>query len=71
MVGCATPKIETKIVLPHIPAETRAPCDISDREVKTVKELAILATEHLRSAECANGKIEAIDEILTEAEAGP
>jgi hypothetical protein len=36
--------------------------------VQTVNELAVLATEHLKSAECANGKIEAIDAILKRAE---
>jgi hypothetical protein len=34
--------------------------------VQTVNELAALATEHLRSAECANGKIKAVADILSE-----
>jgi hypothetical protein len=51
-------------VQPDIPKETLTPCAISDRKVKTVNELAVLATEHLRSAECANGKIEAIAKIV-------
>jgi len=51
-------------VAPDIPAETLTPCPISDRQVSTVKDLAALATEHLRAAECANGKIEAIKQIL-------
>lgn len=51
-------------VTPDIPAETLTPCPISDRQVTTVKDLAALATEHLRAAECANGKIEAIKKIL-------
>ena len=40
------------------------PCPISDRKVRTVNELAALATEHLRSAECANGKLAAVAEIV-------
>lgn len=56
--------IEYVYVQPDIPGETLTACPISDRQVKTVKELAALATEHLRSAECANGKIEAIADVL-------
>lgn len=48
--------IEYVYVKPEFPPETLTPCEISDRQVKTVKELAILATEHRRTAECANGK---------------
>lgn len=55
---------EVVFVRPDIPGETLTPCQISERQARTVKELAILATEHLRSAECANGKIGAIAEIL-------
>lgn len=59
------PQIEYVTVKPDIPTETLTPCEISDRKVSTVKELAALATEHLRSAECANGKIEAIAGIVS------
>jgi hypothetical protein len=62
-MGC-DPQIEYVTIKPDIPAETLTPCQISDRKVSTVKELAALATEHLRSAECANGKIETVAEIV-------
>ena len=58
-------QIEYVTVKPDIPTETLTPCAISDRKVSTVKELAALTTEHLRSAECANGKIEAIADIVS------
>jgi len=45
---------------PDIPPELLEPEPISDREARTVRELAILATEHLTSAQNANAKIEAI-----------
>ncbi len=61
--SCPGP-IEYVYVKPEIPGETLTPCPISDRRPETVNELAILATEHLRSAECANGKIEAVAEVL-------
>ena len=66
LMGCE-PKIEYVQIKPDIPSETLTPCPISKRKVQTVNELAALATEHLRSAECANGKIEAISKILTAA----
>jgi len=63
-------RIEYVETRPEIPGETLTPCLISDRQARTVNQLAILATEHLRSAECANGKIEAIAEILGQPESG-
>lgn len=68
LTACATPQTEYVYIAPEIPTETLLPCEISDRQVSTVKQLAALATEHLRSAECANGKIETINEILNEEE---
>ena len=63
-MGCG-PKIEYVAVKPDFSPETLTPCPISERKVQTVNELAVLATEHLRSAECANGKIEAIAAIVS------
>lgn len=68
LMGCSPPPIDQVFLLVNVPAETRQPCPLSDRKVSTVKELAALATEHKGTALCANGKIAAIDEILTEAE---
>lgn len=67
LTACVKPQTEYVEAKPEIPAETLTPCPISDRKVSTVKELAALATEHLRSAECANGKIEAVRKILEDA----
>ena len=64
LTACAAPTIEYVYVTPDVPAATLQPCPISDRRVQTVKELAVLAAEHRRSAECANGKIEAVADIL-------
>jgi hypothetical protein len=64
LTACGGTTIEYVEVKPDIPSETLTPCPISDRKVRTVNELAALATEHLRSAECANGKIEAVAEII-------
>lgn len=64
LTACAPAGVEYVTIRPDIPGETLTPCAISDRRAETVNELAILAAEHLRSAECANGKIEAITEIV-------
>lgn len=61
-IACAP--TEYIFVSPEIPSETLTPCPISDRQVRTVNELAALATEHLRSAECNAGKVEAIARIV-------
>jgi|GEM_PF-4971562 hypothetical protein len=57
------------MVVPEVSASLRSPVPISDRRAETVRDLAILATEHLVAAQQANAQIEAIDEILTCAEA--
>ena len=69
--GCLKVSDRHTFISAQVPEETLTPCAISPRKVKTVNELAILATEHLRSAECANGKIETIAEILAKAEPQP
>lgn len=64
LTACGGTTIEYVEVRPNIPSETLTPCPISDRKVRTVNELAALATEHLRSAECANSKIETVARII-------
>lgn len=65
LVACAPTDDPRYIYLPpDFTAETVTPCPISDRNPRTVNELAILATEHLRSAECANGKLETVAKII-------
>ena len=66
MVGCGQ-KIEYVEVRPDVPGELLTPCPISGRQVETVKELAVLATEHRRSAKCANSKITSLAEIINPA----
>ena len=63
LTACAK-ETEYVTIRPDIPAETLTPCPISERKVRTVNELAALATEHLRSAECNAGKIETIARII-------
>lgn len=63
LTACSAPT-EYVAVKPDIPNATLTPCRISDRKAKTVNQLVVLAIEHRRAAECANGKIETIAQII-------
>ncbi|MDF1729538.1 MAG: hypothetical protein P1U53_17490 [Sulfitobacter sp.] len=62
--GTCQPQIEYVTVKPDVPAQLLEPTPISDRKVETYRDLAILATEHLNSAQQANADKAAIREIL-------
>ncbi|WP_259949430.1 hypothetical protein [Sulfitobacter sp. W002] len=62
--GMCQPKIEYVPVKPEVPADLLRPVPISDRRAETYRDLAILATEHLNSAQTANAKIKAIGSVL-------
>ena len=57
-------QIEYVEVKPEIPAQLLEPTPISDRQAKTYRDLAILATEHLNSAQQANADKAAIKQIV-------
>lgn len=59
---------QTRLIVTPIPDDLLEPEPISDRRATTVRQLTILATEHLRSAQNANDKIVAIAEIQRRAE---
>lgn len=61
--SCAEAPPETRTLVLAIPPELLEPVPISDRRATTLRELSLLATEHLAAAQTANGKIEAIAEI--------
>jgi hypothetical protein len=56
--------VEYVPVRPDVPADLLRPCPISDRVAETYRDLAILATEHLNSARCGNGRIVALAKIV-------
>jgi len=68
LTACVEAVTETVFVVPEVSVENRTPCPISQRPVRTNRDLAVLATEFLNTARCANEKIEAVDKILTDAE---
>ncbi|WP_347311346.1 hypothetical protein [Defluviimonas sp. SAOS-178_SWC] len=55
--------------MPEVPADLRAPEVVPARETDTLKGVALLLTDYDEALDRANGKIVAIDTILTDAEA--
>jgi hypothetical protein len=69
MASCSAPPVETRVVVPEVPADLRAPCLVAARDYATLKDVALILTDHVEALDCANGRLAAIDEILTAAEA--
>ena len=67
--ACSAPRIETVTVVPEVGADLRAPCRVVPREYASLKDVALILADHVAALDCANGKIIAIDAILTDAEA--
>ncbi len=63
-LAACQPAIEYVPVRPDVPADLLRPVPISERKAETYRDLAILATEHLNSAETANAKIVALAQIV-------
>lgn len=66
LMGCFGTRTEYVEVKPEVPADLLRPVPLSDRKVKTYRDLAIRATEDRTSARQANAKITALGEILGE-----
>ncbi len=69
LTACGETRVETRMIVPQVSADLRTPVPISDRRAETLRDLSILATEHLVAAQSANAQIVATDAILTCAEA--
>tara|TARA_X000001316_G_scaffold12129_1_gene5693 strand:+ start:789 stop:998 length:210 start_codon:yes stop_codon:yes gene_type:complete len=63
-MACAAPTTETIYIERDVPPDLLVPCVVSDRQAETWREVAVLATEHLNTAQCANAKIEALAQIF-------
>lgn len=60
---------QTELVGPRVPTELRQPCEVEAREYESLRDVALILTDHVEGLECANGRLVAIDAILTEYEA--
>lgn len=67
--SCTVPRVETRVVMPNVPAGLRQPCLAPDRPYETLADVALILSDQVQALDCANGHIAGIDTILTEAEA--
>lgn len=67
LAGCE-PKIEYVNVVVDVPGELRQPVTVPERKAATLKDVGLILADHIEGLDIANGKIAAIDCILTEAE---
>lgn len=57
------------LVGPRVPDELRQPCEVEARAYDSLRDVALILTDHVEGLECANGRLVAIDAILSEYEA--
>jgi hypothetical protein len=60
---------QTELVGPRVPSELRQPCEVEARAYDSLRDVALILTDHVEQLQCANGRIVAIDAILLEYEA--
>ena len=70
LAACAEPQIEYVPVVPDVPADLRQPVTVPVRQTDTLRDVALVLTDHVEALEVANGRIIATDCILTAAERG-
>lgn len=58
-----------ELVGPTVPTELRQPCLVEARDYETLRDVALILTDHVEALDCANGRIVAIDEIMVAYEA--
>lgn len=65
--ACSTPPTP-ELIGPEVPAELRRPCLVEKRETTTLRDVALILTDHVEALDCANGRILAIDAVLVDFE---
>ncbi len=68
LIASCGPENEIEYVTPDVPAELRTPVPVPKRKAETLADVGVILTDHVQALGKANGKIVAIDEILTCAE---
>ena len=68
LIASCGPETEYRYVTPDVPAELRTPVPVPKRKAETLADVGVILTDHVEALGKANGKIGAIDEILTCAE---
>lgn len=70
LTSCGEPKIEYRNITPDVPSELRQPVVLPHRIAGTLADVGVILADHVQGLKTANGRISAIDRILTEAEGG-
>lgn len=68
LIASCGAKTEYRNVTPDVPAELRTPVPVPERKAETLADVGVILTDHVEALGEANGKIVAIDNILTCAE---
>ena len=66
--ACSTVPPQPELISVYVPTELRNPCLVQLRELQGLRDVTLPLGDYVLALECANGKLEAIDVILTDAE---
>ncbi|WP_456236824.1 Rz1-like lysis system protein LysC [Cochlodiniinecator piscidefendens] len=64
LTACSAPRTETRFVAPEIPAALLAPCEVRERPRQTLRDVALILTDHVEALDACNGQIEGIAKIV-------
>lgn len=68
--SCTEVRVETRVVVPDVPAGLLEPCLAPDRPYETLADVALILADQVQALDCANGHIAGISTILADAAAG-
>jgi hypothetical protein len=64
LMGCVPKKAVQQFLETNVPGETLEPCPVDYSAVHTVRQLAQREINNRATAECANGKIDVVRDLL-------
>jgi len=67
LTACS-PKTLTEYLVVDVPEELRDPCLVEPRPYESIADVGLILTDHVECLDVSNGRIQAIDAILTDAE---
>lgn len=71
LTACSEPRTRIEFVTVEIPEPLLKTCDVEARQRVTLVDVGLIIGDHVAALDCANGKIEAIAEIVNDPEPGP
>ncbi|MGB1388641.1 MAG: hypothetical protein ACPG61_07115 [Paracoccaceae bacterium] len=61
-------RVETRLIVPDIPADLRQPVVVPVRDVVSLGDVGLVLTDHVEALDRANGQIAAMDCIIGQVE---